>query len=311
MPWSTTAISTRSPTSRTPIPTCDASPEYATALSTRLRTAVTSRSWLPNRCTPVSPPTSSRTLFAVAAVRARSTASATTASRSTVDRGPSAPATCRRDSSMISCTSDDSRCASDCMRPANRRTASGSSAASCTVSASNDSAPTGVLSSWDTFTTKSRRTASRRRACVRSSARTTRCRSLTCATRTCTSDVPRPTGRSTSSSSSRITPSRRTCATRSRIAGGAMRPLRTNPSAYAGALARTTSSDASSTTAAERSTASVRTSPSSTSGSGCAGAVRCARSLHRNASTEPSPTSTPSSPITSGVSPVPSFTPPP
>ena len=48
MPSSTTAISTRSSTSRTPTPTCAASPEYATALSSRLRTAVTSSSCCPS-----------------------------------------------------------------------------------------------------------------------------------------------------------------------------------------------------------------------------------------------------------------------
>ena len=56
------------------------------------------------------------------------------------------------------------------MRPANRVTASGSSAASWRASASRDSAPTGVLSSWLTLATKSRRTASTRRCSVWSSA---------------------------------------------------------------------------------------------------------------------------------------------
>ena len=51
-----------------------------------------------------------------------------------------------------------------------RRTASGSSAASSTVSASSASAPTGVLSSWLVLATKSRRTSSTRLLSVWSSA---------------------------------------------------------------------------------------------------------------------------------------------
>ena len=76
---------------------------------------------------------------------------------------------CSRDSSMICCTSRVSRSLSVCIRPANRVTASGSSAASCTASASSLIAPTGVFSSWDTLATKSRRIASTRRSRVRSS----------------------------------------------------------------------------------------------------------------------------------------------
>ena len=55
------------------------------------------------------------------------------------------------------------------MRAAKRCTASGSSAAPSIASASSDSAPTGVFSSWPTLATKSRRTASMRRASVTSS----------------------------------------------------------------------------------------------------------------------------------------------
>ena len=70
---------------------------------------------------------------------------------------------------MICCTSRDSRSDSVSIRPANRRTASGSSAASRTASASSLIAPTGVFSSWETLATKSRRTVSTRRSRVRSS----------------------------------------------------------------------------------------------------------------------------------------------
>ncbi len=63
-----------------------------------------------------------------------------------------------------------SRDASWRIRPANRSTASGSSAASSTVSASRASAPTGVFSSWLMLATKSRRTSSTRRLSVWSSA---------------------------------------------------------------------------------------------------------------------------------------------
>ena len=72
------------------------------------------------------------------------------------------------------------------MRPANRTTASGSSFASSTASASRFSAPIGVLSSWLTLATKSRRIASTRCTWVRSSARTTTSRDVSGATRACT-----------------------------------------------------------------------------------------------------------------------------
>ena len=77
---------------------------------------------------------------------------------------------------MICCTRRVSRSLSVSIRPANRLTASGSSLASATASASSLIAPTGVLSSWLTLATKSRRTASTRRSRVRSSTRaSTRC----------------------------------------------------------------------------------------------------------------------------------------
>ena len=70
---------------------------------------------------------------------------------------------------MICCTSRDRRSDSVSIRPAKRRTATGSSAASHAASASSLIAPTGVLSSWETLATKSRRTFSTRRSRVRSS----------------------------------------------------------------------------------------------------------------------------------------------
>ena len=72
---------------------------------------------------------------------------------------------------MICCTSRLSRSLSMSIRPANRLTASGSSEASSTASDSSRMAPTGVLSSWLTLATKSRRTSSIRRSRVRSSTR--------------------------------------------------------------------------------------------------------------------------------------------
>ncbi len=87
---------------------------------------------------------------------------------------------------MICCTSRVSRPLSVCIRPANRVTASGSSAASCTASASRLSAPTGVFSSWETLATKSRRIDSTRRSRVRSSTRASTSRLLSGATRAVT-----------------------------------------------------------------------------------------------------------------------------
>ena len=63
---------------------------------------------------------------------------------------------------MIWPTRSASRADSTPIRPAKRRTASGSSAASSTASASSEIAPIGVFSSWLTLATKSRRVASMR-----------------------------------------------------------------------------------------------------------------------------------------------------
>src|SRR5664280_122950 len=140
------------------------------ALSIRLPNAVTSWLSLPRTEQPVSPPVTTSLWPAAAASPVRSTASRTT--RSTVtDRGSgSGSAPCSRERSISSCTSRPSRSASWRIRPAKRRTA-GSSQASEIASASRDSAPTGVLSSWLTLATKSRRAVSTRRGSVMSSTR--------------------------------------------------------------------------------------------------------------------------------------------
>ena len=87
---------------------------------------------------------------------------------------------------MICCTSRLSRSLSIRIRPENRCTASGSSAASATASASRISAPIGVFSSWLTLATKSRRIASTRRSLVRSSTSTSTSRLPSGATRAAT-----------------------------------------------------------------------------------------------------------------------------
>ncbi len=142
---------------------------YATALSTRFATAVTSCGSLPRTVSPVSPPETTEMPADSAASRVRSSTSPISRSTTTIAGVGSGSAPCSRDSSISSCTSRPSRCPSCCIRLANRRTAVGSSAASCTASASRLSAPTGVFSSWLTLATKSRRTASSRRDSVTSS----------------------------------------------------------------------------------------------------------------------------------------------
>ena len=71
-------------------------------------------------------------------------------------------APCSRDSSISSLTMLPSRLASTSTFSPNRRTVSGSSAEASSASASTAIAPTGVLSSWLTLATKSRRVASMR-----------------------------------------------------------------------------------------------------------------------------------------------------
>ena len=93
---------------------------------------------------------------------------------------------------MICCTSRASRSLSVCIRPANRCTASGSSAASMTASESSWIAPTGVFSSWLTLATKSRRIDSTRRSRVRSSTSASTSWELSGATRAVTWRGGRP-----------------------------------------------------------------------------------------------------------------------
>ena len=116
------------------------------------------------------------------------------------------------------------------MRWANRSTASGSSLAPSTASASSEMPPTGVFSSWLTFATKSRRISSTRRAWVWSSARISTCETAIGATRTrITTDAVVFGLRVSSSSASRIMPSRRTCRARWRSSWWTSSPCRTSP----------------------------------------------------------------------------------
>ena len=160
-------------------------------------------------------------------------------STSTATGSSSGSSPCSRESSMICCTSRASRSLSVCIRPANRCTASGSSAASITASESSLIAPTGVLSSWLTLATKSRRIDSTRRSRVRSSTRASTSWELSGATRAVTWRGGSP-GRCMSSSVSRIWPSRRTCRTRSASSRSVISWPRTSPIAMAGAEAFST-----------------------------------------------------------------------
>ena len=199
---------------------------------------------------------------------------------------------CSRDSSMICCTSRPSRSVSRSIRSANRLTASGSSDASATASDSSRMAPTGVLSSWLTFATKSRRTSSMRRSRVRSSARArTRCEPSG-ATRavTCRDGSP---GRPMTSSTSRICPSRRTCVMTWPSSGLTTWEPRTSPKAYAGADALTTTSALSTTIELLRRTDSTAATSGGTTGGSTVSATCCCRSLMCQASTAPPATTAP------------------
>ena len=197
-----------------------------------------------------------------------------------------------RESSMICCTRRARRSLSVCIRPANRCTASGSSEASMTASESSLIAPTGVLSSWLTFSTKSRRIDSTRRSRVRSStsARTSWLLSGATLAVMWRGGIP---GRCISSSVSRICPSRRTCLTRSASSRTVISCPRTMPIAKAGAEAFRTASLPSTTRAELRSTDSTAATPGGSAGSGISTGRIC-RSLTRNASTAPPPSTAPS-----------------
>ena len=169
-------------------------------------------------------------------------------------------------------------------RPRGRR------CASSTASASSEMPPTGVLSSWLTLATKSRRTCSTRWASVRSSTSSSRWPVLRGATRARTVSNPRPNGpRASSRSCSRITPSRRTWRARSRSSAWARSEPVTMPYAYAAGLAFTTASSAATITALSRSTARTSATPRGSSGSGCTGMACCERSDARTASSATRP----------------------
>src|SRR5665647_862987 len=251
------------------------------ALPTRLRMAVASRSASPNTWTPgdrddtISMARDSATSrdWSMAAVAASATSTSTGSCR--------VSAICSRERSTISWTRLVSRVLSTCIRRAKRATALGSSLASRTASDSSTSPPTGVLSSWLTLTTKSRRTSSTRRAVVRSST-SRRMKALPSgATRTPTVIRPRPSGpraRSRSSSWTRLS-------------------SRTSPYATAQGLVLTTASAASSTIAPERSTARTAETPGGSAwGSAGCGTLRCDRSDRRTEATVTAPMTRPSTP---------------
>ena len=155
------------------------------------------------------------------------------------------------------------------MRAEKRSTASGSSGADWTASASSERAPTGVFSSWDTLATKSRRTASTRWASDRSSIMTSEAVDDNGATRTRACIATRPRGgRRSSSSSSRMAPSRRTCVTSATISGMSTRAPWLIPRFAASGDARSTVLSDPTTNAAPGRTARTRRIPSGTFGDG-------------------------------------------
>ena len=204
--------------------------------------------------------------FDWAASRVRSMASCSTRDTGTGSiRGGASPL-CKRERSMSSWTSRDSRRASTVIRSAKRRTEAGSSLDSLMASASRLKAPTGVLSSWLTLATKSRRTASTRCASVTSSRTMTISPSGKLMTRT-RADGPALSRRGSRSggsaragrvtSRSRVCPSARTARTRALSTVASRRPPRTTPSPRAAWLAITTRSRSSSTTTPEGSRATI------------------------------------------------------
>ncbi|KFC53005.1 hypothetical protein GY12_13520 [Micrococcus luteus] len=133
---------------------------------------------------------------------------------------------------MMSCTRAESRRDSTPSRAAKRRTASSSSAASPMASESREMAPTGVLSSCETLTTKSWRMASVRVTSVRSSARIRMYSSSSGATRSSTTRLDCPRGpRGSSMRRSTMTPSARTVRVSSRSWSWTSECPRTRPRA--------------------------------------------------------------------------------
>ena len=206
---------------------------------------------------------------------------------------------------MMSCTSAASRPDSLCMRLANRRTASSSSAEDSSASASREMAPTGVFSSWDTLATKSLRISSVRVISVRSSASSRMYSSPSMAARTCTMMVPWP---------ERAARAVRAASPGSRRRGG---PRPSCPAAACGprcgrgpgrrrrlpGLARTTPSTASTTTKARPTTASTSAAPGGRAGSSTSTSTSCrCCSLTRKASTPKVPNDRPTRPAMTPMS---------
>ena len=207
------------------------------AFSTRFDSAT--RSWCrsPMTRSPSSPAIEKLIRRAWQASLARPAAVWTISSMSTGAASPSGSSDCRRPSSMICWTSSPRRVLSTSMRPAKWRTASGSSAASWTVSASTWRAPTGVLSSWEMLATRSRLDSSTRMRALRSSPTTrtasrARGRMRTWSWREgASSAAPSITSRSAPS------PVRRAARTASSTSAMPMRVPRTSPMVRAGAFA--------------------------------------------------------------------------
>ena len=199
---------------------------------------------------------------------------------------------CSRDSSITCWTMTVSRSLSITIRSEKRLTASGSSAASWTASASSRIAPTGVLSSWLTLATKSRRTSSTRRSRVRSSTRASTRREPRGATRTVTCRAGRGRGASPARSrgSGRRGVPRSTNVASSEVTSDVPR---TRPIAYAGADAFSTTSESSTMTALLRSTDRTAATAGGTAGSSTGGWSCCWRSLMCQASTAPPATTAP------------------
>ena len=270
MPWSVTAIS---PTPARPR-AADGDPgalrgSRSTALASRLTSAVTSWASPPRTTRPVRPPTTMLdAASAAASSRVRSTASATTASTSTASSAGQRLGALQP--GQVDELADQPGQPVGLAPASGRRSAApspGRRPPSSRASASSASAPTGVLSSWLTLATKSRRTASTRRASVTSSTSTRRARALA-AERT-RSHAQRQRLRRPGRSRGQVdvgvaaTPSRRGRPGRSAQPGEREPATAYEAQARAAGLASTTASDRSSTTAptlrsASRTTAADR-----------------------------------------------------
>ena len=265
MPWSFTSISTIPESVRAATATLVSSGEYVTALLTRLRRAVRTCPLSPTISAPGAPMTTSSMPRASAKGRTSSTAWAMTESISNVAARASGSSPWRRDSSMMSLMSEDRRVDSTIIRSAKRCTLSLSSAELRMASARSASAPTGVLSSWLTLATKSRRTASTRRSSARSSTRTTNVPDDSGATVARRSSMPRPSGgRRTRISRSWGTPRSAQAWMSSCTSATASASRRTSPRASARGVVRSTLPSASTTSEAIGSAASSPTTSSDT-----------------------------------------------